>query len=64
MLRAMKHILVELTQYNAALKKATDERNSLWEQKEVGAVDPTAGGDSVMEPAGAERHRREAREGE
>ena len=25
--------LVELTQYNAALKKATDERNSLWEQK-------------------------------
>ena len=25
--------MVELTQYNAALKKATDERNSLWEQK-------------------------------
>ena len=25
--------MVELAQYNAALKKATDERNSLWEQK-------------------------------
>jgi hypothetical protein len=25
--------MVELTQYNAALKKATDERNSLWEPK-------------------------------
>ena len=25
--------MVELTQYNAVLKKATDERNSLWEQK-------------------------------